>query len=79
MYESLRAEVIEGHARPDGIVAVVYHGLVHGMTLLVGSMRTGASSTPRSSTAIVISRNPELLHVLANMVLQTQSEVMHVY
>jgi hypothetical protein len=79
MYESLRAEVIEGHARPDGIGAVVYHGLVHGMTLLVGSMRTGASSTPRSSIAIVISRNPELLHVLANMVLQTQSEVMHVY
>jgi hypothetical protein len=52
---------------------------VHGLTLLVGSMRTGTSSTPRSSTSIVVSRNPKLLHVLANMVLQTQSGVMHVY
>lgn len=79
MYESLRAEVVEGQARPDGLGAVVYHGLVHGMTLLVGSMRAGTSTTPRSSTSIAVSRNPELLHVLANMVLQTQSEVMHVY
>jgi hypothetical protein len=79
MYESLRAEVVNGRARPDGIGAVIYHGLVHGMTLLVGSMRTGTGTPSPSSSSIVISRNPELLHVLANMVLQTQSEVMHVY
>lgn len=79
MYESLRAEVIDGHARPDGLGAIVYHGLVHGMSLLAGSMRTGTSATVRTSSSIVASGNPELLHVLANMVLQTQSEVMHVY
>lgn len=79
MYESVRAEVVDGHARPDGLGAVVYHGLVHGMTLLAGSMRTGTSATPRSPTSIAVARDPELLHVLANMVLQTQSEVMHVY
>ncbi len=79
MYESLRAEVVNGRARPDGLGAVVFHGLVHGMSLLAGSMRTGTSTTTRTSTSIVVNRNPELLRVLANMVLQTQSEVKHVY
>jgi hypothetical protein len=49
------------------------------MILLAGSMRSGTSTMARTSTSIVVCRNPELLHVLANMVLQTQSEVMHVY
>jgi hypothetical protein len=79
MYESLRAEVVDGHARPDGLGAVVYHGLVHGLTLLEGSIRTGMSVMPRSSPLTVVTGSRELLHVIANMVLQTQSEVMHVY
>lgn len=79
MYESVRAQVVDGHARPDGLGAVVYHGLVRGITLLAGSMPTGTSAAPRSPTAITVTRSPELLRVLANMVLQTQSEVMHVY
>lgn len=71
MYESLRAEVLDGHARPDG--------LVHGLALLEGSIRTGMSVMPRSSPLTVVTGSRELLHVIANMVLQTQSEVMHVY
>jgi hypothetical protein len=77
MYESLRAAVVEGRARPEGLEAVIYHGLVHGLSLLAGSTCMG--TIPRPMSANVVSRNPELLHVLANMVLQTQSEMMHVY
>lgn len=79
LYESVRAEVVSGHARPDGLGAVVYHGLVHGMTLLASSARTDATASRRSPPSIAVTGNPELLRVLANMVLQTQSEVMHVY
>lgn len=79
MYESLRAEVVNGQARPDGLGAVVYHGLVCGMTLLAGAMPAAGIATPRSSTPVAVTRSPELLRVLANMVLQTQSEVAHVY
>jgi len=79
MYESLRAAVVEGRARPEGLGAVIYHGLVHGLSLLAGSKCIGSGTTSRPMSASVVSRNPELLHVLANMVLQTQSEVMHVY
>jgi DNA invertase Pin-like site-specific DNA recombinase len=34
LYESLRSAVLHGHARPDGLGAIVYHGLVHGLRLL---------------------------------------------
>ncbi len=79
MYESLRAEVVAGHARPDGLTAVVYHGLVAGMTLLAGTVHRDRSAAARSPASIAVARDPELLRVLANMVLQTQSEVRHVY
>lgn len=79
MYENLRAAVVEGHARPEGLGAVVYHGLMRGLALLAGSTCIGTGTTSRPMSPGIVSRNPELLHVLANMVLQTQSEVMHVY
>lgn len=78
-YERLRTDVLLGRARPEGLGAVIYHGLLDGVALLCSSTDCGASrasllSTPRPSVP-----DRELLRLLTNMVLQTQSEVMHVY
>lgn len=79
MYEQLRAEVLLGRARPEGIGAVIYHGLLDGIALLCSAphgeaLRLLRPSIPRPSVP-----DRELLRLLTNMVLQTQSEVMHVY
>lgn len=79
MYERLRAEVLGGQARPDGLGAVVYHGLIEGMTLLGSSPARRADPAPCASAQPMVPHDRELLRLLTNMVLQTQSEVMHVY
>lgn len=76
-YERLRADVIRGQARPEGLGAVIYHGLIEGLTLLCSATDRSAVQAPRPSAPPPIPR--ELLRLLTNMVLQTQSEVMHVY
>jgi hypothetical protein len=77
-YELLRAEVLRGQARPEGLGAIVYHGLVEGLKLLCASTPRSGSSA-QQATPPQIAHDRELLRLLANMVLQTQSEVMHVY
>jgi hypothetical protein len=78
-YEQLRADVLLGQARPEGLGAVIYHGLLDGIASLCAStdcevVRVQHRSTPRAPVC-----GHELLRLLTNMVLQTQSEVMHVY
>ncbi len=68
-----------GQARPEGLGAIVYHGLIDGLQLLLASAACQAASVPRVSALPPIVHDRELLRLLANMVLQTQSEVMHVY
>lgn len=78
-YELLRADVLRGQARPEGLGAVIFHGLIEGLTLLCSSSARGATSTQRASSTQPIADDRDLLRLLANMVLQTQSEVKHVY
>lgn len=83
-YERLRAEVIEGRARPEGLGAVIHHGLLQGLTILLTTTASAdasenLSTTPRSTTPLAAIHDGEFLRLLANMVLQTQAEVMHVY
>jgi hypothetical protein len=80
-YERLRAEVLSGNVRPEGLGAIVYHGLIDGLKLLCASeielrIPTQAAAAPQIEA---MTHDPELLRLLTNMVLQTQSEVMHVY
>ena len=80
MYETLRGEVLRGHARPDGLGAIVYHGLVHGLLLL--SQKRPESATPAtmaSSFVPNVRTDPAFVHLLANMVLRTHAGVTHVY
>jgi hypothetical protein len=77
-YEALRSDVLEGRSRPEGLGAVIYHGMWRGLRVLL-------ASAPESNPLMapipypVIAREPALVHLLANMLLRTQSEVMHVY
>src|SRR5207247_256788 len=43
IYEALRSDVLRGHARPDGLGAIVYHGLIHGLSLLSQTVPESAS------------------------------------
>lgn len=85
-YERLRAEVIEGRARPEGLGAVIHHGLMQGLAILLSSKNTASldapdnlSTTVRSTPSLAAIHDGEFLRLLANMVLQTQAEVRHVY
>jgi hypothetical protein len=78
-YEVLRAEVLCGRARPEGLGAVVYHGMIQGLKLLCTSGTSIASPTAPPFGTLPITQDRELLRLLANMVLETQSEITHVY
>jgi hypothetical protein len=84
-YEALRAAALAGQASAAGLGAIVYHGLIEGLAVLRG---TAAASGPvpartRSPAPVVPVAaprgDPQLLRLLANMVLQMQTEVRHVY
>jgi hypothetical protein len=79
LYESLRNAVVQGHARPEGVGAIVYHGLFHGLWLL--SQMPPAPVTPVGVSPGLpnVRTDRAFLHLLANMVLRTQEEVTHVY
>ncbi|OGA60805.1 MAG: hypothetical protein A3G81_23800 [Betaproteobacteria bacterium RIFCSPLOWO2_12_FULL_65_14] len=79
VYERVRADVLRGQGRPEGLGAFVFHGFAEGLKLLCRSTGASAAAAPRPSSPPSVARDRELLHLLANMVLQSQSEVMHVY
>jgi hypothetical protein len=79
-YEQLRAEVLNGQARPDGLAAMVYHGMIRGLAVILTEPTAETSSSPSQvSPPEGVSLDRELLRLIANMVLQSQSQVMHVY
>ena len=79
MYETLRGEVLRGHARPDGLGAIVYHGLVHGLSLLSQTMPEPATPVATVPSLPNVRTDPVFVHLLANMVLRTHAGVTHVY
>jgi hypothetical protein len=74
----LRAEALGGRAQPEGLGAVVYHGMLEGLAVLM-SAATPPVACPAPTTATSIRGDRALLRLMANMILQTQSEVKHVY
>jgi hypothetical protein len=80
IYETLRTAVLHEQARrPEGLGTIIYHGLIDGLAVLMLTVPKSVPAIPRSSSSITVARDPELLRLLANMVLQTQSELKHVY
>jgi hypothetical protein len=78
-YETLRAEVIGGQARPAGLAALIYHGMLRGLAVILTDVALPAVSAPWAPTSDINSVDPDLLRLVANMVLQMQSQVNHAY
>ena len=80
-YEQLRGAVLLAQACPEGLAAVVYHGLFGGLKVM------GASTVPKPAPPCLpvpatsgepVPSDPALVRLLANMVLLYQQEVSHV-
>lgn len=78
-YEHLRGAVLRAQARPEGLAAVAYHGLLGGLKV-IGSMAVPAPASTSLPAAPVAPSptEPALVRLLANMVLLYQQEVSHV-
>jgi hypothetical protein len=79
VYETLRAEVLGGQGRPEGLGAVVYHGMLDGLAVLMSAVVPHATYHPPTTAIPSIRDDRAFLRLMANMILQTQSEVKHVY
>jgi hypothetical protein len=76
----LRAEVLNGQARPEGLAAVAYHGMLNGLALILSSVAPHSRpSQPAAPVSAQMPLNREFLRLIANMVLQSQAQVKHVY
>jgi len=79
LYERLRYEVLAGQACREGLSAIVYHGLISGLSLLSSQGAPCMAPVVTARAVPNVRTDPQFLHVLANMVLQTHQELTHVY
>jgi hypothetical protein len=75
--------VLHTQARPEGLAAVVYHGLLGGLNVVCRQAAAGAGAQPMSNVRVgpvsgPLSADPALVRLLADMVLFCQQEVSHV-
>jgi hypothetical protein len=71
--------VLRGQARPEGLGAVVFHGMLDGLARLLSVTESSIPRQPQSIQAPSVRGDRAFVSLLANMVLQTQSEVKHAY
>jgi hypothetical protein len=81
LYEDLRAAVLRGQARVEGVGAIVFHGLWRGMAVLIADRTTPAASALPAPSAPVPAgtHDRQLVRLLANMVLAAEAQVNHAY
>lgn len=79
-YELLRGAVLRAQARPEGLAAVTYHGVLGGLKVICTMARPASTSLPAPARAPGAAplTDPALVRLLANMVLLYQQEVSHV-
>lgn len=79
-YEQLRTQYVRGEASAVGIGAIVFHGLLRGMEIVLEEVAPEPlGSVPRATPASPFTPDPALVRILANMVLQAHAEVHHVF
>jgi len=80
-YETLRGQVLQGGARPDGLGAIVFHGMWHGLVVLLSATPPPSISSPAipDATPTPVAHDPQLVRLLANMLLLTQSKDEYAY
>jgi hypothetical protein len=76
-YEALRSSIMQGRPRAEGAAALRYHGMLHGLALLMRTSRASPAASRRPSH--VIAASDEFVRLVANIVLRTHSELTHVY
>ena len=78
-YERLRGAVLCAQARPEGLAAMAYHGLLGGLKVICArAARSGYAAARLRRIAAPLATDPTLVRLLANMVLLYQQEVSHV-
>jgi len=76
----LRSQVLRGQARAEGLGAIVYHGMLQGLSVIRAELKpANHHAVPREPVARPVLHDREFVRVLANMLLRAQAEVMHVY
>ena len=80
-YERVRAEVMAGHAKADALGAIIFHGMWQGLRVLVRPATASSlpDAPPTLSAAPASTLDRQLVRLLADMVLATQSQVQHVH
>lgn len=79
-YERVRAQVLAAQACPDALGAIIFHGMGQGLQVLLSTATAplsppAASPPPAATPASAPDR--QLVRLLADMVLATQSQVHH--
>ncbi|MDE2963787.1 MAG: hypothetical protein OXU26_07725 [Acidobacteriota bacterium] len=83
-YEQIRAGVLENRACRTGVAAIRFHGMARGLVQLAAATSAVTPSAPleRHESAGCLPETgfgPELVRLMANMVLQIESGDQHVY
>jgi hypothetical protein len=73
-YETLRKAVIEGFPQPVGLAILRFHGLLHGLLLLITKEAPSRISGPHRDPADAPRPDNEFVRILTNLVLSTHSE-----
>lgn len=72
--------MIHGTPRPEGAAALRYHGMLHGLPLLIKTATTRSDRVHRHEPAAhPLQPSGEFVRLLASLVLRTHSELAHVY
>lgn len=80
VYETLRGQVLQGQAHSAGLGAIVFHGMWRGLVVLLSAPPpTSSSPVIPDATPAPVAHDPQLVRLLANMLLLAQSKDEYAY
>lgn len=71
--------MLEGRARGPGAAALRYHGMLQGLAIVLRTTPSAATPVATAMTTKVVPADAAFVRLLANIVLRTHTELMHVY